>query len=669
MDIFSTKIEINADFPFAGFKATGLGAGTTTGDALGFGQAGSQLNGLTMIAASDLIVSAGGELTGLPATPSGDTAAASKLYVDSIADGLASKRPCRFATDAALAANTAAGSGVGKTLTANAVGALSVDGVAAAATNRVLVKNEVTGSDNGIYDVTDAGSGATPFILTRATDFDENAEVIAGSCTFINEGSVNANTKYCLFTDDPITVDTTAQTWDKISATGTVTLSGILAATGTNTIDNATFNQAWQWNGLGAADTAFTFNEVTGIGAVGAELLKIDTLAASNTIPLTVSDRGTETFRVVGGGTNQVRVNDGSGASPGLAFLTNTDKGFSATAGFLNIDSGGSARVAVSDTVMRGANADSFNMPHSAAGTAAAPTYSFPSAPTTGIHNLGGVGLGFSVGSTDRLTIDANGVATFTGQAGSATNALVDATNIATDCNDGNVHEVTITANRILDNPTNQVNGFTYAWRIIQGGAGSFTLAFGTAFDFAGGSPPSLSSAAGAVDIITAISDGTNMVCTIATEEDFGVDTHAVNHIQGGNDEVDGDFLDIDFAPTNYTEATGTVGGVASVLVDHLTAHLGGIDTALGAITTENVVRELLTVAGLAVTLTSTPATSSDVMLFVRNGSWLVSKDDDATANLYDYAIAGTAVDFDDTAGTSGDVINGDEVLALYHTA
>jgi len=53
--------------------------------------------------------------------------------------------------------------------------------------------------------------------------------------------------------------------------------------------------------------------------------------------------------------------------------------------------------------------------------------------------------------------------------------------------------------------------------------------------------------------------------------------------IQGGSAEIDGDFLDIDFTPTNYTEATGTVGGVTSVLVDHLTAHLGGIDNALSA--------------------------------------------------------------------------------------
>lgn len=103
------------------------------------------------------------------------------------------------ATAAALAACTAAGSGVGKTLTANANGALSIDGVSPANTNLVLVKNQVNPVDNGLYTVTQAGDGSHPFILTRATTFDQTAEVIPGSVANISAGgTVNGSTKWAL---------------------------------------------------------------------------------------------------------------------------------------------------------------------------------------------------------------------------------------------------------------------------------------------------------------------------------------------------------------------------------------------------------------------------------------------------------------------------------------
>lgn len=127
--------------------------------------------------------------------------------------GTGIKDPVRLATDAALPANTAGGSGVGKTLTADANGALTVDGVGVATNDRVLVKDEATGSDRGIYDVTTPGSGGTPYVLTRATDFDEDAEVDGGVLVSVQEGTANAETTWMLSTDEPITVDTTSLTF------------------------------------------------------------------------------------------------------------------------------------------------------------------------------------------------------------------------------------------------------------------------------------------------------------------------------------------------------------------------------------------------------------------------------------------------------------------------
>lgn len=172
------------------------------------------------------LVFSSGEPTGLPSTPSGDTAAASKAYVDAVAAGLNPRPYCRVATNNEVDGFTASGSGVGKTLTAptNASSYNTIDGVTLSVGDRVLVKDfgaGVSSVDNGIYEVTALGDDATTsFELTRATDFDEDAEVNQGDSVFIAEGTVAAKRTYALITADPITVDTTAQEWSIVSGPG-----------------------------------------------------------------------------------------------------------------------------------------------------------------------------------------------------------------------------------------------------------------------------------------------------------------------------------------------------------------------------------------------------------------------------------------------------------------
>jgi hypothetical protein len=167
-----------------------------------------------------------GEPTGLPTTPSGPTAAASKAYVDAVAAGLNPRPYCRVASNNELDTFTPAGSGVGATLTApsNASSYNDVDGVTLSVGDRVLVKDYGAGAshaDNGIYEVTQLGDDATqPMVLTRTTDFDEDAEVNQGDSVFISEGTVAAKRTYALITPDPITVDTTAQEWSIVSGPG-----------------------------------------------------------------------------------------------------------------------------------------------------------------------------------------------------------------------------------------------------------------------------------------------------------------------------------------------------------------------------------------------------------------------------------------------------------------
>lgn len=97
------------------------------------------------------------------------------------------------------------------------------------------------------------------------------------------------------------------------------------------------------------------------------------------------------------------------------------------------------------------------------------------------------------------------------GQAYSSLHTLTDEANIATDCDEGNAFQVTLTDNRTLDNPTNLKAGATYLWLVIQDVGGTNTLAYGNAFKFPGGTAPTLTTDGDAVDIISGISDGTNV--------------------------------------------------------------------------------------------------------------------------------------------------------------
>lgn len=131
------------------------------------------------------------------------------------------KAPVRLASTAALAANTYANgtSGVGATLTANANGALLVDGAAVAVADRVLVKDEATGSHNGIYTVTaPLGDASHPYILTRAIDANVAVELVPGTRTIALAGTVNAGSQFYMSNTTAPTIGTTALTFSTFPA-------------------------------------------------------------------------------------------------------------------------------------------------------------------------------------------------------------------------------------------------------------------------------------------------------------------------------------------------------------------------------------------------------------------------------------------------------------------
>ena len=177
--------------------------------------------------------------------PVNNTDIVNKAYADAIASGINFHEAVALATTAALPANTYNNgtSGVGATLTGNANGALSVDSTLTIAAERILVKNEVAGANNGVYVVTQVGSAGTPYILTRATDFNSVGtgvnQIDEGDFFLVTSGVANLNTAWVQQTDPPITIGTTPLVFQQFSAPITYT-----AGTGLSESPSYTFNIA-----------------------------------------------------------------------------------------------------------------------------------------------------------------------------------------------------------------------------------------------------------------------------------------------------------------------------------------------------------------------------------------------------------------------------------------
>ncbi len=183
--------------------------------------------------------------TGTVIVPSGyedrsgfsDTSLANKAYVDQVAQGLDTKPSCKYGTTVNLTATYANGTaGVGATLTASSNGALSVDGATPSVADRILVKDQSTAFQNGIYVVTTVGDGSTAFVLTRAIPEDQPAELTGGSFVFVESGTANGDNGYVFTHTGAPTFGTTALDVAQFSGAGQITAGAALSKDG-NTMD------------------------------------------------------------------------------------------------------------------------------------------------------------------------------------------------------------------------------------------------------------------------------------------------------------------------------------------------------------------------------------------------------------------------------------------------
>jgi hypothetical protein len=177
----------------------------------------------------------------LPADPTLPLQAATKEYVDTlVASGIHFHQPVRVESPVNLNATYNNGtSGVGATLTnAGTQVALVIDGVTVATNDRVLVYQQTTQTQNGVYVVTSTGSGSTNWVLTRSADTDSyvinDANGLSeGSTVFVQQGTTGAGETYTCNTSGVITFGTTNITFAQISSAQIYSAGSGLALTGT----------------------------------------------------------------------------------------------------------------------------------------------------------------------------------------------------------------------------------------------------------------------------------------------------------------------------------------------------------------------------------------------------------------------------------------------------
>jgi hypothetical protein len=412
---------------------------------------------------------AGGTFTGavtLNADPATNLQPATKQYVDNLtAAALHFHEAVRLESPINLNATYNNGTaGVGATLTnAGTQAALVIDGVAVVVADRVLIYEQTDQTQNGVYVVTDIGSGSTNWVLTRSSDTNTSGDSDAnsldeGSYFFVSEGDTGAGESYVCNTQGTIIFGTTNITFAQFSSALNYT-----AGTGINI--NASRVISTSGVPTNADLTTLSATLATSIG-------NSNTLIAATSAALATSIANTNANVTT-------NINAITSVNSAITSVSNVITNLSATmatsiANHLPL-SGGTLTGILSATDV------------------------YTSAVAIGVDNLLG----------KQLHIGAAAVADIV--------SLTDATSIAVDFNTAQNFAVQLTDNRTLENPTNCVPGQVGSIIVIQDGTGSRTLSFGGNWKFIGGTAPTLTTTASAVDRIDYIVYTSTAVQAIAS--------------------------------------------------------------------------------------------------------------------------------------------------------
>ena len=460
-------------------------------------------------------------------TPTAGTDIANKLYVDTVAQGLNTKASVINASTVALTATYANGTlGVGATLTNSGTNvAFLADGISNSVSDRVLIKDQASTFQNGIYTVTTVGSVSVPWVLTRATDNDTWAEVPSGY-VFISTGTTLADTGWVCSSDAGGTMGTTAITWSQFGGVGGLSSinfgttgltpatpsSGAVTVAGTLAVANGGTNiTSYAVGDIIYASTTGVLSKLADI-ATGNALISggVGTAPSYGKIDLTTHVSGT--LPIANGGTNSTA----TATAGGVNYGTGTAHAYTAasTSGYI-LTSGGAGAPTFIQT-LPAANGGTGVANNAAMTVTGSGNFAYTRT-LTGTTNVTfpTTGTLSTLAGTETLTNKTLTNPTVTNYVESVVAIGNSGTTQTLSLTSGTVQTVTMTGNCTFTMPT-ATAGKSFILICTQDGTGGRTATF-TSVKFPAGTAPTLTTTATTgVDILTFVANGTSWFGTYA---------------------------------------------------------------------------------------------------------------------------------------------------------